>query len=158
MHAVDLHQKLSALNADYARCIDSDELEKWPDFFLDRCFYKITTLENDRRGYEAGIVYADSRGMLKDRILALRNANIYERQRYRHIVGQSACLSRAGDEAVTETPFVVIRIMRDGKTDVFATGFYRDRVREDETGALRFAERVAICDSPRFETLVAIPF
>ncbi len=96
--------------------------------------------------------------MLKDRILALRNANIYERQTYRHIVGQSAIVSRSEDEAVTETPFVVIRVMRDGRMDVFATGYYRDRVRENETGALRFAERVAICDSSRFQTLVAIPF
>jgi len=158
MEADHLHQRLGALNAEYARCIDSNRLEEWPDFFLDRCFYKITTTENDKSGYEAGIVYADSRGMLKDRILALRNANIYERQTYRHIVGQSAIVSRSEDEAVTETPFVVIRVMRDGRMDVFATGYYRDRVRENETGALRFAERVAICDSSRFQTLVAIPF
>lgn len=158
MDVASIHQRLGALNAEYARCIDSNRLEEWPDFFLDRCFYKITTAENEKRGYEAGIIYADSRGMLKDRILALRNANIYERQSYRHIVGQSAVVSRTGEEAVTETPFMVIRVMRDGKMDVFATGYYRDRVREDETGALRFAERVAICDSARFETLVAIPF
>jgi 3-phenylpropionate/cinnamic acid dioxygenase small subunit len=38
-----------------------------------------------RRGYGAGIIYADSRAMLRDRVTALRTANIYERQSYRHI-------------------------------------------------------------------------
>ena len=47
--------------------------------------------------------------------------------------------------------------MRDGKMDVFATGRYLDLVEEDTDGALRFRERVVVCDSNRFDTLVAIP-
>ncbi len=64
--------QLAALNSDYAACIDADRLEDWPDFFLDDCLYKITTADNRRRGYAAGIVYADSRAMLQDRVAALR--------------------------------------------------------------------------------------
>src|SRR5579863_1268921 len=79
--------RLAALNSDYAACIDADRLEDWPDFFLDECLYKITTAENLRRGYAAGVIYADSRAMLRDRVAALREANIYERHAYRHIVG-----------------------------------------------------------------------
>ena len=55
-----------------------------------------------------------------------------------------------------ETPFLVARIMRDGRTDLFATGVYLDRIR-DEAGSLRFAERLVVCDSSRFDTLLAIP-
>jgi 3-phenylpropionate/cinnamic acid dioxygenase small subunit len=143
--------RLAVLNADYARCIDDDRLEEWPGFFLERCLYKITTADNLAKGYEAGLVYADSRAMLQDRVSALRQANIYERQRYRHIVG----LPLVREDAV-ETPFLVARIMRDGRTDLFATGRYLDKVVE-ENGALKFAERVVVCDSSRFDTLVAIP-
>jgi hypothetical protein len=78
---------LAALNSDYAACIDADRLEDWPDFFLDDCLYKITTADNHRHGYAAGVIYADSRAMLRDRVAALREANIYERHTYRHIVG-----------------------------------------------------------------------
>jgi hypothetical protein len=53
-------------------------------------------------------------------------------------------------------PFLVARITRDGKTDLFATGVYHDRVR-DESGILRFVERIVVCDSTRFDTLLAIP-
>jgi 3-phenylpropionate/cinnamic acid dioxygenase small subunit len=64
--------RLAVLNSAYARCIDADLLESWPDFFLESCIYKITTADNYRRGYEVGMVFADSRAMLKDRVAALR--------------------------------------------------------------------------------------
>jgi hypothetical protein len=82
--------RLAALNTEYAGCIDADRLEDWPGLFLEQCLYKITTADNHRRGYAAGLVYADSRAMLTDRVAALREANIYERQSYRHIVGMPA--------------------------------------------------------------------
>lgn len=147
--------RLSSLNTAYASCIDADKLEEWPAFFVERCLYKITSADNHKKGYAAGIVYADTRAMLEDRVSALRNANIYERHTYRHIVGMPAVLA-ATDEIKAETPFLVIRTMRDGRMDLFATGVYLDRVREDE-GRLRFVERLVICDSQRFDTLLAIP-
>jgi anthranilate 1,2-dioxygenase small subunit len=52
---------------------------------------------------------------------------------------------------------MVVRIMRDGTMDLFATGRYLDLVEEDAGGELRFRERIAVCDSNRFDTLVAIP-
>ena len=157
MGDAELQHRLSVMSAEYARCIDADELEAWPGFFLDRCLYKITTAENERRGYEAGIVYADSRAMLQDRVAALREANIYERQTYRHIVGMPTRVATADGETTAETPFLVVRIMRDGTMDLFAAGRYLDRVRADADGSLRFAERVVVCDGARFDTLVAIP-
>jgi len=56
----------------------------------------------------------------------------------------------------TETPFLVVRIMRDGRMDLFATGRYLDAVVE-EAGRLRFRERLVVCDSSRVDTLLAIP-
>ena len=96
--------------------------------------------------------------MLEDRISSLRKVNIYERQRYRHIVGLPVVLGQADGAAEVETPFLIVRIMREGTMDVFATGCYRDKVKPDEAGALRFAERIVVCDGRRFDTLVAIPF
>src|SRR5262249_3196982 len=155
--AAGLVPLVSQLNADYARAIDDDRLEDWPDFFGDPCLYKITSAENHRRGLPAGIVYADSRGMLRDRVAALREANIYERQSYRHVVGLPAILDETGEGVVrVETPFLVVRIMRDGTMDLFATGRYLDALVEDQ-GGLRFRERVVVCDSGRFDTLLAIP-
>ncbi|MDB5571998.1 MAG: tphA [Hyphomicrobiales bacterium] len=142
--------------ADYARCIDDDRLEEWPAFFLDPCLYMITTASNHRDGMEAGIVFANSRGMLKDRISALREANIYEKQAYRHILGAPCVLGEDEKGVRSETPFMVARIMRDGSTMLFATGRYLDTYRIED-GAALLAERLVVCDSSRIDTLLAIP-
>jgi anthranilate 1,2-dioxygenase small subunit/terephthalate 1,2-dioxygenase oxygenase component beta subunit len=79
--------------------------------------------------------------MLQDRVTALRTANIYERQSYRHIIGLPVIGANEADSIGAETPFLVARIIRDGRTELFATGVYLDRIR-DEAGSLRFAERL----------------
>jgi anthranilate 1,2-dioxygenase small subunit len=149
-------ERILALQAAYIRCIDNNTLEAWPDFFLEQCLYKVTTAENHRLGFEAGIIYADSKGMLIDRIQALRQANIYEQQSYRHILGLPDIVKNGGAEAETETPFLVVRIMHDGQSDVFATGVYLDTIRL-AGNELKFASRVVVCDSSRIDTLMALP-
>lgn len=148
--------RVASINAAYAAAIDDDRLEDWPNFFLDDCLYKITSADNLRDGNEAGIVYADSRAMLADRVLALRRANIYERQTYRHIVGMPLLTGQDAEATTAETPFMVVRTMRDGRMDLFVAGRYRDRLR-DQDGTLRFAQQIVICNSSHFDTLVAIP-
>jgi anthranilate 1,2-dioxygenase small subunit/terephthalate 1,2-dioxygenase oxygenase component beta subunit len=60
------------------------------------------------------------------------------------------------DSAEASTPFMVARIMATGETELFATGAYRDHfVRQD--GELRLRSRVAVCDSTRTDTLMALP-
>lgn len=147
--------RLSALNSAYAAAIDGDRLEEWPAFFVEDCLYKVTTAENHAQGLAAGVIYADSLGMLKDRIAALRKANIYEPQRYRHLIGMPMILDSDPSGIRCETPFFVARIMRDGATSLFATGRYLDVVRPGAT--LRFVQRIVVCDSARFDTLLAIP-
>jgi len=115
-------ERILALQAAYIRCIDSNALESWPEFFVDPCLYIVTTAENRKAGFEAGIIYADTKGMLVDRIAALREANVYEKQSYRHILGLPNILKNGGDEAESETPFMVVRVMHDGQSDIFATG------------------------------------
>jgi 3-phenylpropionate/cinnamic acid dioxygenase small subunit len=154
--AAELLPLVSQLNADYARSIDDDRLEDWPGYFTDGCLYKITSADNHRRGLPAGIVYADSKDMLRDRVTALRKANVYERQSYRHLVGLPAILGEADGAVRAETPFLVVRIMRGGAMDLFATGRYVD-VLVEEQGALRFRERIVVCDSSRIDTLLALP-
>lgn len=147
---------LCAFNAAYANAIDSDALEQWPAFFAEQCHYRITHIENERDGLPAGIVYADSRAMLEDRVASLRTANIYERQRYRHLLGVPLVESADASGAVAHTPFMVARIMATGETLLFATGVYHDRF-VMAGGQLLLAERVAVCDSTVTDTLLALP-
>ena len=149
-------ERILALQAAYIRCIDRAELEAWPDFFDDPCLYVVTSAENHKAGFEGGVIYADTRGMLTDRVAALRKANIYEKQSYRHIVGLPTVVKNGGDTAECETPFLVVRIMHDGVTTIFASGVYLDTCRE-AGGSLKFEKRIAVCDSSRIDTLMALP-
>jgi anthranilate 1,2-dioxygenase small subunit/terephthalate 1,2-dioxygenase oxygenase component beta subunit len=149
--------EIATLNATCAAAIDADRLEDWPDFFHETCLYKVTTADNHEKGYQAGLIFADSRAMLHDRVAALRQANIYERQRYRHILGMPLITEETNDTVTAETSFVVIRTMRDGQMMVFAVGVYKDTLRRDLNGAWRYAERIVVCDSQRIDTLLAIP-
>jgi anthranilate 1,2-dioxygenase small subunit len=138
--------------------INDDRLEAWPDFFVERGIYRITTAENHQRGLPLPLMYADSRAMLRDRVNALRHANVYEAQRYRHCV--SAVLAERIDThtARAVSTFQVLRIMHSGETTLFASGCYRDRIRlAGENGLAQFEERLVVIDSRRVDTLMAIP-
>jgi anthranilate 1,2-dioxygenase small subunit len=147
---------ISQSQALYARCIDEGQLEAWPEFFLENCLYTVTTADNYRQGLPAGMIWANNRGMLVDRISALREANIYERHSYRHMLNQPVILEQKDSLVRSETAFIVLRIMRDGTTDNFVSGRYIDCYRiEDDTAML--AERIVVCDSSRIHTLLALP-
>jgi anthranilate 1,2-dioxygenase small subunit len=151
-----VYQMIARAQAEYARCIDDDRLEEWPDHFHGACVYKITTAADHREGLEGAIIFANSRGMLLDRVSALREANIYERQSYRHILGQPSILHESKAEVRSETSFLVARILQDGDTDIFATGRYLD-LYKIEDGGVRLNERTVVCDSSRIDTLMALP-
>lgn len=60
---------ISMVQARYVREIDDGDCTLWPDFFVDDCFYKITTADNYAQNLEAGLMWMDSKNMLRDRIL-----------------------------------------------------------------------------------------
>ena len=151
-----VRQGIHDLIATYAECIDDDRLEEWPDFFVENCRYLITSRESHAAGYPHGIIYAASRGMLEDRVLALRRANIFEPHRYRHIIGPTRIGGIAAGVAEVRSNFVAVRIMHDGETSLFASGRYLDRIGVSAT-PYRFLERLVILDSQKIDTLLVIP-
>jgi 3-phenylpropionate/cinnamic acid dioxygenase small subunit len=153
---IELMLKVQDLNARYVQAIDDDKLEAWPDFFTESGRYRITTAENVQRGLPLGLIYATSRAMLRDRVRALRDANVYEAQRYRHVIGAPLIEPAVDGTVRARTCFMVARIMHTGETMLFATGCYHDRVVVDD-GDTRFAEKVVILDSRLVDTLLAVP-
>jgi 3-phenylpropionate/cinnamic acid dioxygenase small subunit len=148
--------ELQDLYAEYAACLDSDALERWPDFFTDDCTYRITTAENHEAGLPLGLIYASSQRMLHDRVSALRDANIYEPQRYRHLICGIQITAQDGSAFDVTANFLVVRTMQDGGMIVFAVGQYLDRVAQSESG-WKFARKIVVLDSRQIDTLLAIP-
>lgn len=153
---VDVRLGVHDLIGQYAAIIDEDRLEEWPDLFTTDCFYKVTNRDMVARNLPHGAMYATSKGMLVDRISALREANVYEAQAYRHIVGPVHFTGYDAGEVRVQSNFLVMRIMHNGETTMFMTGVYEDRI--DTSGpAYRFRSRVVVADSAVIDTLLAIP-
>jgi len=148
--------EIETLYTGYVACLDSDALERWPDFFTEQCHYRVTSAENYETGLPLGLIYATSQNMLRDRVSALREANIYEPQRYRHLISGIAIGDKnAGVLAVTAN-FLVVRTIQDGGMTLFAAGHYVDRIQHTGAG-WKFAQKIVVLDSRHIDTLLAIP-
>ena len=150
-----IQRKIEDLHARYCHALDDDRLEEWPGFFTENGVYRIATAENEARGLPLPVLSCDSRAMMRDRIQSLRHANIYEPQRYRHMVSSVLIKEIDKTRVASVANFLVIRVMQDGGTMVFASGKYLDRI--VLAPEPKYEERVVVCDSRRFDTLLAIP-
>ena len=148
--------EVTSLIAEYAHVIDSGRFEEWPDLFTDPCLYRITTRENMDRGLPLSIILCDSRGMLLDRVVSVRTANVFIPHSYRHMVSCIQLMESGDDEWRLRSNYLVTRTMPDGTMCVFSTGEYRDHV-VMVAGQPKFKERVVICDHSMINNLIAMP-
>ena len=147
---------VEAFLGEYMLAIDSDRLEEWHDFFTQDGTYRVTTRENEELGLPLNIMSCRGHGMFKDRITALRTANIFEPHVYCHIPGALRITGMKGDVIESESTFTIIRTTNHGDMRVFVCGRTRDRVLLSEAGP-KLIDRTVILDSRQIETLLVIP-
>jgi len=140
----------------YCHTLDDGSVDDWSAFFEDDAVYQVTTRENVAANRPIGIVLCEGRGMMDDRIRALKIANIFESHTFRHIVGRPLIEPEFEGRYRVRSSFSVFRIMYTGQTDLFATGRYEDIVSVSGDG-IRFAERVVVLDSRSLDTLMVYP-
>ena len=151
-----LRARVADFLVDYAHTIDDDRLEEWPTFFTDDALYHITTRESAEAGLPIGIMHCQGRGMLEDRIKALRTANVFEPHTYCHLLGATRLTDRGEGVIEARTNFTVTRTMQDGGGEAFAIGKYLDEIVVDgNTIAIR--SRQVILESRRVDVLLVIP-
>ena len=140
----------------YAQCLDDDRLEEWPEFFVEDGRYLIHPRENVAAGLDGYWLYFDNRKMLRDRIVSLRKANVYNIHQDRHLVSNIRVEQDGGGELRVRSNYLVIQSDVEGRSRVFSAGEYRDRVVMSGAHPL-FKERVVIPDTFNVEGLVAVP-
>jgi anthranilate 1,2-dioxygenase small subunit len=155
--AMETQWRVENLLSRYAACIDEDNLESWPDFFCQAaCHYDVITRENIERGLTLALMSCSSHGMLVDRIVSLREANIYPQRWYRHIISSVLIVSAEADALEVQSHYLVLQTRRNGQTEIFSAGKYLDRIVLDE-GILKFAQKRVIADTHRVDTLLVAP-
>ena len=151
-----IEARVERLLADYVGCIDDDALEAWPEFFTADCVYRILTRDAYRNKWPAGILHCEGRGMLADRIMSMRRANIFEPHWYRHLVSSTRLKGEESGGWRLHSNFALVRTMQAGEQSLFLAGFYDDVVVE-QAGKLLFREKTVVLDSNRVDTLLVIP-
>lgn len=145
----DLHR----LQERYVGVIDADRLEEWPDLFVEDCVYEIVPKENVDLGLPMGIMHCFGRPMPRDRIVSLRNANVFEPHTYRHMTSGLEFRQVEANTIEMQSNYVVVQILSDGESRVYQAGRYFDRVVRTPEG-WRYQSKRAIYDTSRVQTLL----
>jgi anthranilate 1,2-dioxygenase small subunit len=89
--------------------------------------------------------------------MAMRVANIYQPQHYRHIISGVQIVAQEDDVMQVRSNYLVIRTMDlDGDMKIFSTGQCQDEVVMTSEGP-KFKSRRFVYDSRMVETLLVIP-
>jgi salicylate 5-hydroxylase small subunit len=111
---------------------------------------------NFERGLPLATWLSESRGMLEDRVMAIRQLSTYSPRYLRHIVSGIRILGWNGDAVRCEASYAVFETLPDELTRVFQVGRYLDRIVIDE-GRLRFAEKLCVFDSELIPNTLVYP-
>ena len=151
-----MRHEIRDLYDEVADLLDDDRVEALPGYFVDDCVYRITTRENHDRGLPGGFMYCDGVAMLRDRILAIRETQVYEPRSWRHFISGVRVLDADGDTIRARANFLLTEAMSDAEPTVFMVGRYLDTlVRRD--GRLLFRERLVVCDNHHVRRSLIMP-
>jgi anthranilate 1,2-dioxygenase small subunit len=148
----DLHR----LQERYVSTIDCDRLEEWPNLFTEDGIYEIVPKENDELDLPMGIIHCFGRPMMRDRIVSLRSANVFEPHTYRHMTSGLQFSQLDADTVEMQSNYVVIQTLPDGESRVYQAGRYFDRVVR-AAGGWRYQSKRAVYDTSRVQTLLVTP-
>jgi salicylate 5-hydroxylase small subunit len=151
-----LRLEIEDLYARYIACVDSGNLEAWPDFFTDPCLYRVVPRENHERGLPLATMCFESRGMLKDRVYGTTQTLFHQPYYQRHILSGLRIVGHQDDGWNCEANYLVIRTKLAEPSDIFNSGRYVDKVVR-ENGQLRIAEKVCVFDSELIPNSIIYP-
>lgn len=154
---IELERTLVMLNYRYVQCIDDDRLEEWPAFFVEDCKYIIHPRENADAGLEGYWMYCESNAMLRDRIRALREANVYNIHYDRHILSNVLVEDEQNGVYSSRANYMVVQTDVEGRSHVFSAGEYRDKIVMVD-GTPKFLEKIVVPDTFNIDRPLAVPF
>jgi salicylate 5-hydroxylase small subunit len=148
--------QLSDLYAEYAAVVDGGQWERWPEFFVDDCTYRLQPRENHERGLPLATLSFESKGMLKDRAYAISETLFHDPYYQRHVVGAPRVLAVDGERIHAEANYAVFRTKPNELTTVFNVGRYLDVVLRTPAG-FKFESRLCIYDSEMIPNSIIYP-
>jgi salicylate 5-hydroxylase small subunit len=147
---------LTQLYADYASAVDSGNWDLWPEFFTDKCVYRLQPRENHERGFPLATLAFTSKGMLKDRVYGIKETLFHDPYYQRHVVGSPVIRNVADGRIHCEANYAVFRTKLSDASSVFNVGRYLDRVVRTPDG-MKFESRECIYDTEMIPNSIIYP-
>jgi 3-phenylpropionate/cinnamic acid dioxygenase small subunit len=141
---------------EYYNVLDDVRLEEWPAFFTEDCIYRVIPRENFEAGHTLSTMYAESRGMLIDRVMALTRTQMYAPRYYRRFPGPLRIISRDGENVRTRHNLLVVQTMTDKQTEIVLSAVCHD-VLVPDNGTPKLTERIVVFDSEMIPNSLIYP-
>jgi anthranilate 1,2-dioxygenase small subunit len=152
----ELRLEIEEFHAAYCWTLDRGALEDWPEYFTEDAVYRITARENADAGLEVGLVYADSKAMIRDRAFAIQHTQMYAPRYLQHFVTNVRVLEARGDAIKAQSNYLLLQTLVDGPTTIHQSGRYYDTFRR-ERGRLLLKERQCIYDTVLIANDLVLP-
>lgn len=147
---------LRRLYEEIADLLDKDEVERFPDYFIEDCVYQVVSRENYNEELPQATIYCDGIAMVKDRVIALRETQVYVPRVWRHFISGVRVTALEGDEIHARANFMITEAMSDENPTLFLVGQYLDVLVRDGIG-FKFKQRLAVYDNHHVTRSLIIP-
>jgi 3-phenylpropionate/cinnamic acid dioxygenase small subunit len=141
---------------DYYTILDDLRLDEWPPLFTEDCVYRVIPRENYEAGYTLSTIYAESRGMLVDRVMGMTRTQMYAPRYYRRFPGPLRIVSRDADSVRSRHNLLVVQTLIDKKSEIVLSAICHDMLVNDE-GRNRLRERIVVFDSEMIPNSLIYP-
>ena len=148
--------KLQTLYNDYVLALDQDNLDQWLSFFSETCVYRIISRENDELNLPIAVWHSDTKAMLRDRVLALRDSTLYRPRYLRHLISGMKINQIKDDIIYAQANVLIAETVIDFKTQILLSGRYMDEIILED-GKYKYRKRVCIYDSTLLPTSLVYP-
>ena len=152
----DLRLEIEEFHTSYCWTLDRGKLEEWPEYFTDDAVYRITARENADADLPVGLVYADSKAMIRDRAFAIQHTQMYAPRYLQHFVSNVRVLEAQGDLIKAQANYLLLQTLVDGPTTIHQSGCYWDTFRRTG-GRLLIRERHCVYDTVLIANDLVLP-
>jgi 3-phenylpropionate/cinnamic acid dioxygenase small subunit len=141
---------------EYYTLLDDVQLDEWPGLFTEDCIYRVIPRENFEAGYTLSTIYAESRGMLVDRVMGVTRTQMYAPRYYRRFPGPVRIVARDGDAVRVRHNLLVVQTLIDKQTEIVLSAVCHDVLVPDD-GRVRLRERIVVFDSEMIPNSLIYP-
>jgi anthranilate 1,2-dioxygenase small subunit len=146
----ELRLEIEEFHSAYCWTLDRGALAEWPEFFTDDAVYRITARENADANLPVGLVYADSKAMIRDRAFAVQHTQMYAPRYMQHFVTNVRVLEVSkdprGEIIKAQANYLLLQTLVDGPSTIHQAGRYYDSFLRAK-GKLLLKERQCVYDT-----------